>query len=125
MSPDKIILGIGYNGFPRGCPDDKVGLRCSPGLCFQYQGRLCPAVALTNLRLLGSCPGRGKRTPATRWTPSANLPAHKALMDMWGAKPRAYRLLQAMAIMGSEETCTAVTCQVPVRLPCGAQRNSE
>jgi dCMP deaminase len=21
VSPDNIILGIGYNGFPRGCPD--------------------------------------------------------------------------------------------------------
>eukprot|EP00873_Tetraselmis_striata_P027383 jgi/Tetstr1/447647/TSEL_035006.t1 len=24
VSKDKIILGIGYNGFPRGCPDDKL-----------------------------------------------------------------------------------------------------
>ena len=24
VGPDKIILGIGYNGFPRGCADDKV-----------------------------------------------------------------------------------------------------
>lgn len=71
VSPDKIILGIGYNGFPRGCPDDKVGLRCSPGLCSLHKGHLCPAVALTNLCLLGSCPGRGKHTLATRWTPSA------------------------------------------------------
>lgn len=24
VSQDNIILGIGYNGFPRGCPDDKL-----------------------------------------------------------------------------------------------------
>jgi dCMP deaminase len=24
VSPDRIILGIGYNGFPRGCPDDAL-----------------------------------------------------------------------------------------------------
>lgn len=24
VSEDKVILGIGYNGFPRGCPDDEL-----------------------------------------------------------------------------------------------------
>ena len=24
VSPDQVILGIGYNGFPRGCPDAKL-----------------------------------------------------------------------------------------------------
>ncbi len=24
VSQDKIILGIGYNGFPRGCPDSEL-----------------------------------------------------------------------------------------------------
>ena len=24
VSPDNIILGIGYNGFPRGCPDSEL-----------------------------------------------------------------------------------------------------
>ena len=24
MSPECVILGIGYNGFPRGCPDTEL-----------------------------------------------------------------------------------------------------
>lgn len=74
VGADKVILGIGYNGFPRGCADDKA-CTCFCNICRIMYKLLWssgePTDALKGCLRSGSCPGHGKPALATRLTRSA------------------------------------------------------